>query len=70
MVRNDRQEAERQLDLSMMRSDRDGAITWVIDSPGATIRKGDVVARIADLSSFRVDASISGRKTAMTSCMR
>ena len=59
MVRNDRQEAQRQLDLSMMRSDRDGVITWVIDAPGATIRKGDVVARIADLSSFRVDASIS-----------
>ena len=58
-LRKERDEAQRQLQLAMMRADRDGIITWLISDAGATIRKGDVVARIADLSSFRVDASIS-----------
>jgi HlyD family secretion protein len=34
-------------------------VTWAVQDAGATIRRGDVVARIADLSSFRVMATIS-----------
>lgn len=59
LMRNDRQEAQRQLELSMMRADRDGVITSIVTDNGSTIRRGDVVARIADLSSYRVDATIS-----------
>ena len=43
----------------MARSDRDGVLTWVVPEIGATLRRGDVLARVADLSSFRVVATIS-----------
>ena len=59
IVRKERDESQRQLQLAMMRADRDGVITWVTPDVGSTIRKGDVVARLADLSSYRVDATIS-----------
>ena len=58
-LRKEHDEAQRQLELAMMRADRDGVLTWITPDAGSTIRKGDVVARIADLSSYRVDASIS-----------
>ena len=58
-LRNDRDESRRQLTLAMMRADRDGVVTSIVQDAGATIRRGDVVARIADLSSYRVTASIS-----------
>ena len=52
-------EARRVLDLATTKSDRDGVLTWVLLQEGALVRRGDVIARIADLSSFRVDASVS-----------
>ncbi len=52
-------EARRQLELATTRADRSGVLTWVVDVEGATINKGDVLARIADLSTFRVEATIS-----------
>lgn len=58
-VQRDRDESQRQLQLAMMRSDRDGVVTWITDETGAVVRKGDIVARVADLSSYRVDATIS-----------
>jgi HlyD family secretion protein len=56
---NERDESVRQLGLAMMHADRDGVITSIVQEAGTTIRRGDVVARIADLSSFRVTATIS-----------
>jgi HlyD family secretion protein len=58
-LRKDRDESYRQLTLAMMRADRGGVVTSIVQDAGATIRRGDIVARIADLSSFRVTASIS-----------
>ena len=52
-------QARRLLDLSTTKSDRDGVLTWVMSQEGALVRRGDVIARIADLSSFRVDATVS-----------
>ena len=52
-------EARRVLELGTTRSDRDGVLTWVLPQEGALVRKGDVIARLSDLSSFRVDASAS-----------
>ncbi len=52
-------EARRVLELATTKSDRDGVLTWVLLQEGALVRKGDVIARIADLSSFRVDATVS-----------
>jgi len=55
----DRAEAARQLALATARSDRDGVVTWTVPEEGASVRKGDPLARIADLTSFRVDATVS-----------
>lgn len=58
-LQKDQAEARRVLDLATPRADRPGVVTWTPTEEGATIRKGDVIARLADLSSFRVDASVS-----------
>jgi HlyD family secretion protein len=54
-----RREAERQLNLGTTKADRDGVVTWVVTEEGATVHRGDVIARLADLSSFRVEATVS-----------
>lgn len=59
LLRKERDEARRQLDLAMMRADRDGVVTSIVTDSGASVHRGDVVARIADLSSYRVTATIS-----------
>ncbi len=59
MAQREREESRRQLELAMLRADRDGVLTSIVNETGATIRRGDIVARIADLSAYRVEASIS-----------
>jgi HlyD family secretion protein len=58
-LEKERDEAKRQLELATTKSDRNGVLTWVVQEEGATVQKGAVIARIADLNSFRVDATIS-----------
>ena len=52
-------EAGRQLELATARADRAGVLTWVVKDEGSTVRAGEVIARIADLDSFRVQGSAS-----------
>ncbi|MCI0485846.1 MAG: efflux RND transporter periplasmic adaptor subunit [Blastocatellia bacterium] len=66
-LEQERAEAERQLELATARSDREGVLTWVVTEEGATIQKGGVLARIADLSSFRVQATVSDVHTSRLS---
>ncbi|HSS76489.1 MAG TPA: HlyD family efflux transporter periplasmic adaptor subunit [Thermoanaerobaculia bacterium] len=58
-LRKERDDAQRLLQLATTRSDRTGVLTWVVLQEGTTVRRGDVIARIADLDSFRVEASVS-----------
>jgi HlyD family secretion protein len=58
-LQKDQAEARRVLGLATPRADRAGVVTWTPTEEGATVRKGDVIARLADLSAFRVDASVS-----------
>jgi len=58
-AKRDREESHRQLELAMLRADRDGVLTSIVNEVGALVRRGDVIARIADLSSYRVEGSIS-----------
>jgi HlyD family secretion protein len=58
-LRNEAAEARRQLDLGTTRSDRDGVLTWTVADEGIAVHKGDVIARVADLRSFRVEATVS-----------
>jgi len=58
-MRKELEESRRQLALATRQVDRDGILTWVLPDAGATVRRGDLIARIADLSSYRVVGTIS-----------
>ncbi|MBL8187150.1 MAG: HlyD family efflux transporter periplasmic adaptor subunit [Acidobacteria bacterium] len=58
-LEQERAEAQRQLELATTKSDRNGVLTWVVEVEGSTVQKGTVLARIADLSTFRVEATVS-----------
>jgi len=60
-LEKEKRAAESDLNLATAKSNRDGVLTWVVAEEGSTVHKGDVIARIADLRSFRVDATISDR---------
>ena len=59
LLLNEQTELQRQLERAAARADRAGVLTWVIQQEGTAVRTGDVIARIADLSAFRVDATVS-----------
>jgi HlyD family secretion protein len=59
LLRREMEETRRQLELATPRADHSGVLTWVTEEAGATVRRGDLLARIADLESFRVEASIA-----------
>ena len=50
---------ERRLELATTRAPISGVLTWVHQEAGATVGVGEVLARIADLDSFRVEASVA-----------
>jgi HlyD family secretion protein len=59
ILEKERQEALRRLERARLGADREGVLTWVLSEEGAAVSEGQVVARIADLSSFRIDAGVS-----------
>lgn len=58
-LESERDQARRELELATTRAPRGGVLTWIVADEGATVRRGDVLARIADLRSFRVEASVA-----------
>lgn len=56
---NASRELERKLQLANIVAIRDGVVTWVNKNIGTAVHEGDALARIADLSSFKVQGSIS-----------
>jgi HlyD family secretion protein len=58
-LRNEEAQARRQLVLAAPRADRAGVLTWVVTEEGIAVTKGQMLARVADFSSFRVDANVS-----------
>ena len=56
---NELHELERKLQLANIVAGRDGVVTWVNKNIGAAVHEGESLARIADLSSFKVQGSIS-----------
>jgi HlyD family secretion protein len=59
ILQNERAEVRHQLDLASTKAERDGVLTWAVSQAGATIRKGEVIAKIADLNAYRVEATVS-----------
>ena len=57
--RSDQVALKRKLDLADVIARRDGVVTWVNKNIGASIREGESLARIANLSSYKVACSIS-----------
>ncbi len=56
---NDLKELQRKLDLANIIATRSGVVTYVNGNIGANVKEGEALARIADLSSFKVQGSIS-----------
>ncbi|MCP4659274.1 MAG: HlyD family efflux transporter periplasmic adaptor subunit [bacterium] len=59
LLRKNLREQQDRLARATVRADRNGVLTWITPEEGAALRQGEVVARIADLSRFRVEASVS-----------
>ena len=58
-LRRDLAEKESRLEQATVRADRPGVLTWIAEEEGASVVKGEILARIADLSRFRIEASVS-----------
>ncbi len=52
-------EQAHQLRLASTAAEREGVLTWVVPREGMAVRRGDEIARVADLSAFRVEATVS-----------
>lgn len=59
ILEGERDDARRRLERATTRSDRRGVVTWVVPEEGATVDRGETIARIADLDSYRVEATVS-----------
>lgn len=59
MLNKDKTQLEQDVERAAAKAERPGVLTWVVQTEGTTLRKGEIMARIADLSSFRTDAQIS-----------
>ena len=53
------EEARRRLERAGILADRQGVLTAIAPVVGASVRQGEEIARIADLSSFRADVTVS-----------
>jgi HlyD family secretion protein len=58
-LRERRADAWRELERGSARAEADGVVTWTLTEEGASVRKGDPVARVADLTAFRVEGSVA-----------
>lgn len=58
-LESQRREARRVLDLGSTRSDRASVVTWTVTEAGSLVRRGEPLARISDLKSFRIEATVS-----------
>src|ERR1700761_3042652 len=56
---NDLNELQRKLNLANVVATRTGVVTYVNKNIGSNIKEGEMLARIADLSSFKVSGSLS-----------
>jgi HlyD family secretion protein len=59
ILENDLKQLQRKLDLANIIATRAGVVTYVNKNIGANVSQGESLARIADLSSFKVQGSIS-----------
>jgi HlyD family secretion protein len=53
------EELQRKMEQAEVRATHNGVITWVKNEIGSTVNAGDIIARLADLNSYKVKATIS-----------
>ncbi len=58
-LRAQQAEIEHCLELALTPATRPGVLTWVAEEEGTTVSRSQVLARIADLDSYRVEATVS-----------
>jgi len=58
MQRRDIGQLQRQLHQADVRAVRQGVVTWVNEEIGATVNVGEPLARVADLRSFKIKATL------------
>jgi HlyD family secretion protein len=58
-LESQKREAGRVLELGSTRAERDSVVTWTVSEAGALIRRGEPLARLSDLKSFRIEATAS-----------
>jgi len=59
ILEKERDDAARTLARSSASSAEAGVVTWVLPGVGVAVSRGDELARVADLSTFKVEATIS-----------
>ncbi len=52
-------EIERKIELAQVTAEQAGVITWINQNIGAAVSEGEVLVKVADLGSFKIEASIS-----------
>ncbi len=52
-------EKQDQLEKAQVRADRPGVLIWIVDDEGSTVAKGEILARLGDLTRFRIEATVS-----------
>jgi HlyD family secretion protein len=57
--KNDLAGLGRKLQLASIVTTRDGVVTWINKNIGTTVKEGESLARVSDLSSFKVTGSVS-----------
>ena len=59
ILRKELDQSARQLELAAMKAPRAGVVTFVVPQEGATVGRGEVLARVADLTRFRIEGQVS-----------
>lgn len=59
MLMKQRDEQLRLLGLATAKAQRDGVLTFVLEQEGASVGQGEMLARVADLTRFQVQATLS-----------
>jgi HlyD family secretion protein len=59
ILEKDLVQARTRLDRTQVTADRAGIVTWVVTSEGAAVAAGEPVAKVAGVSAYRVDATLS-----------
>lgn len=53
------EELQRKMEQAEVRATHRGVVTWVKSEVGSSVNAGDVIVRLADLSSFKIKAAVS-----------